>query len=93
MTGDHHVASSRAVAVGKAGATAGHDLAAVVALLRELVEPGNEVSGRREHEGVQAVRVVLGPRVQHRVRHGHDVADVNAAVVEVVAERLRPALP
>ena len=92
VAGDHQVAGNRDVAVGEASAATDHAASFVVALLGELVESADQISGRGEHEGVQAVRVVLRPCVQHRARHGDDVADVDPVVVEVVAQRLRPAL-
>ena len=56
--------------------------------LGAVVELGDELAGGGEHDRVQPVVAVVGPRGEHLFGGGGGVADVDPAAVEVEPERL-----
>jgi hypothetical protein len=57
-----------------------------------LVEPADQLAGRRQHDGVQTTGAVGLPVVEDIVEGGGGVADVDASPVEVEPECLGSAL-
>ena len=56
------------------------------------VEPADQVTGRRQRDGVQALAAVVLPGVEDGVEGGGGVADVDASPVQVEAESFRLAV-
>ena len=57
-----------------------------------LVEPADQLPGRRQHDGVQTSGAVGPPAVEDGVEGGGGVADVDASPVQVEAERFGSAV-
>ena len=86
QAGDDHVADRGVAAVGEGDGAGGLDAVAEVGL-GAGVEFGDQVAGGGDHEGVRAGVAGGEPGVEDLVGAGAEVADVDAVVVEVEAER------
>jgi hypothetical protein len=60
--------------------------------LGALVELADQFPGRGQHDRVQALAAIGLPGLENIVEGGGGVSDVDASPVEVVPERLRPAV-
>jgi hypothetical protein len=89
--GDDHIAGRGPVSVGQL------DLPARAGVVKAAgagtpVQLGDEVAGRGDHEAVEAAVTVGLPRAEQLLGRGGGVADVDALLIEIEAERFRSAV-
>ena len=89
--GDHHIAGAGLIPVGQVDGCF-RRAAADVFDVGALIELPGEFAGRGEHQRIQPGFAVGLPGAVQLVGGGGGVADVDASLVEVEAERFRPAL-
>ena len=89
--GDDHIPGTGLVPVGQPHHRI-RDVAVEAVVSGAAVQLGDQIAGGGEHDRVQPGRPVGGPSVEGILGGGGEVADVDAAVIEVEVERRRVAL-
>jgi hypothetical protein len=90
-TGDDQVPDAGRVAIGQLDVLPWSRTGEAV-ILSALVEPADQLPGRRQHDRVEAVAAVGLPAVEDGIEGGSGVSDVDASPVQVEAERFGSAV-